>query len=226
MPRATTGIHRFVFPDERSRIIAAAQSILDQGGWCVLKACVDVPRQRWEPRILVFDPVAEAVADAVEEEIAREPQLDARLIGCDRRTLQRDPSMGAYLCYMTDAPAPSTAAAPAQPRPRTATRRTTMQVRDGMNPVVVTVGPNHTLREAARRMTARGVGAAVIIDDELPGPLHHHRARHPALKGVGQSIDGELVRDHLTSEVVCAAADWSLERAAAAMVRAGSATSL
>jgi CBS domain-containing protein len=45
-----------------------------------------------------------------------------------------------------------------------------MQVRDGMNPVVVTVGPSHTLREAARRMTARGVGAAVIIDDELPGP--------------------------------------------------------
>jgi CBS domain-containing protein len=51
--------------------------------------------------------------------------------------------------------------------------------------------------------------------------LHHHRARHPALKGVGQSIDDELVRDHLTSEVVYAAADWSLERAAAAMVRGG-----
>ncbi len=36
-----------------------------------------------------------------------------------------------------------------------------MLVRDGMNPIVVTVGPRHTLREAARRMTAHGVGAAV-----------------------------------------------------------------
>lgn len=39
-----------------------------------------------------------------------------------------------------------------------------MQVRDGMNPIVVTVGPEHTLREAARRMTARGVGAAVVLE--------------------------------------------------------------
>ncbi|MGI8573026.1 MAG: CBS domain-containing protein, partial [Solirubrobacteraceae bacterium] len=39
--------------------------------------------------------------------------------------------------------------------------------------------------------------------------------------GVGQDIDTELVRSHLTSEVVYAAADWSLERAAGAMVRGG-----
>ncbi len=45
-----------------------------------------------------------------------------------------------------------------------------MFVRDGMNPIVVTVGPAHTMREAARRMTARSVGAAVVLDDaKLPG---------------------------------------------------------
>jgi CBS domain-containing protein len=90
-----------------------------------------------------------------------------------------------------------------------------------MNPIVVTVGPNHSLREAARRMTAHGVGAAVIVDDELPGPCIITERDILHSNGLGQSIDEELVRDHLTSEVVHAAADWALERAAAAMVRGG-----
>ena len=96
-----------------------------------------------------------------------------------------------------------------------------MLVRDGMNPIVVTVGPSHTLREAARRMTARGVGAAVVIDDEQQGPCIITERDILHSNGVGQAIDDELVREHLTSEVVYAAADWSLEKAAAAMVRGG-----
>ena len=36
--------------------------------------------------------------------------------------------------------------------------------------MVLTVGPGHTLREAAKRMTDKGVGAAVVIDEETPGP--------------------------------------------------------
>jgi electron transfer flavoprotein alpha/beta subunit len=55
-----------------------------------------------------------------------------------------------------------------------------MLVRDGMNPIVVTVGPEHTLREA-RRMTARGVGAGVVIGDELPSGGDPVNARHSAL---------------------------------------------
>ncbi len=96
-----------------------------------------------------------------------------------------------------------------------------MLVRDGMNPIVVTVGPEHTLRETARRMTARGVGAAVVIDSEQPGPgiITERDLLHS--NGVGQDIDAELVRDHLTSELVYASADWSLEQAAAEMTRGG-----
>lgn len=96
-----------------------------------------------------------------------------------------------------------------------------MLVRDGMNPIVVTVGPDHTVREAARRMTAHGVGAAVVIDEQAPGPgiITERDVLHA--DGVGQDIDVELVRGHLTSEVVFAAADWSLEQAAAAMIRGG-----
>lgn len=36
--------------------------------------------------------------------------------------------------------------------------------------VVVTAGADHTLREAARRMTKGDVGAAVVIDDQQARP--------------------------------------------------------
>ena len=45
-----------------------------------------------------------------------------------------------------------------------------MQVRDGMSKVVLTVGPGHSLREAARLMAERRVGAAVVLDPDSPGP--------------------------------------------------------
>ena len=44
-----------------------------------------------------------------------------------------------------------------------------MQVRDGMSSVVLTVGPSHSLQEAARLMAERNVGAAVVVDPESPG---------------------------------------------------------
>lgn len=68
----------------------------------MLEVCVDVPRQSWEPRLLIFDLVPDAVAEIVDEEMADEPHLDARLTGCDRWTLQPDPTLGAFLCYLAD----------------------------------------------------------------------------------------------------------------------------
>src|ERR1700754_4602253 len=38
-----------------------------------------------------------------------------------------------------------------------------VQVREGMSSVVLTVGPHHTLREAARAMAERAVGAAIVV---------------------------------------------------------------
>lgn len=93
-----------------------------------------------------------------------------------------------------------------------------MQVLEGMNQVVVTVGPSHTLREAAKRMTERSVGAAVVIDNEQGGPgILTERDILRAI-GRGQDIDAELVADHLTAELVYARTDWSLEQAAEQMV--------
>jgi len=96
-----------------------------------------------------------------------------------------------------------------------------MQVRDGMNEIVVTVGPAHTLREAARRMHARSVGAAVVLDGDQAGPGIITERDLLACNGLGQDIDRELVRDHLTTRLVYAVADWSLERAADEMTRGG-----
>ena len=45
-----------------------------------------------------------------------------------------------------------------------------MQVREGMSTVVLTVGPGHTLRQAAAQMAERSVGAAVVLDPEAMGP--------------------------------------------------------
>jgi CBS domain-containing protein len=96
-----------------------------------------------------------------------------------------------------------------------------MQVRDGMSTMVLTVGPNHTLRQAAQAMARRRVGAAVVLDPETPGLGILTERDILQSVGEGQDPDTEMVADHLTSEVVFAAPDWSLEQGAAAMVRGG-----
>jgi CBS domain-containing protein len=96
-----------------------------------------------------------------------------------------------------------------------------MQVRQGMTPTVLTVGPGHTLRAVARLMSERGVGAAVVIDPEGYGPGIITERDILVSLGSGQDPDHEPVADHLTRDVVFAAPDWSLEEAAAAMVRGG-----
>jgi CBS domain-containing protein len=95
------------------------------------------------------------------------------------------------------------------------------RVRDGMTEVVLTVGPGHTLREAAAAMCERHVGAAVVLDPEAPGPGVITERDILMSVGAGQDPDAERVADHLTSTVTYAAPDWSLEKAAATMVRGG-----
>jgi CBS domain-containing protein len=90
-----------------------------------------------------------------------------------------------------------------------------------MSNVVLTVNPGHTLRDAARQMAERGVGAAVVIDPEQPGP--GILTERDMLKSVaaGEDPGHERVGDHLSSDLTFATPDWSLERAAEAMVRGG-----
>ena len=94
-------------------------------------------------------------------------------------------------------------------------------VREAMNPVDVTVGSGHSMREAARRMSAGRTGAAVVIDPELPAPgiVTERDVLHCVAEG--GDPDSELVAAHLTADVVYAAPEWPLERAAERMVRGG-----
>jgi CBS domain-containing protein len=70
-------------------------------------------------------------------------------------------------------------------------------------------------------MARRKVGAAVVLDPEDGGPTIV--TERDVLESVaqGQDPDAERVCDHLTTNVVYAAPSWSLEEAAAAMVKGG-----
>ncbi|HZU60386.1 MAG TPA: CBS domain-containing protein [Solirubrobacteraceae bacterium] len=94
-----------------------------------------------------------------------------------------------------------------------------MKVRDGMSQVVLTVGPGHSIREAAAAMTERRVGAAVVVDPDAPGP--GVITERDVLRSVaaGEDPDREMVAQHLTAELVFASPEWSLEQAAAAMIK-------
>ena len=74
-----------------------------------------------------------------------------------------------------------------------------MNVRDGMSNLVLTIGPAHTLREAARMMSSRHVGAAVVIDPEHAGVgILTERDVLDSI-GAGQDPDAELAAHHCTS---------------------------
>jgi CBS domain-containing protein len=96
-----------------------------------------------------------------------------------------------------------------------------VKVRDGMTRLVLTIGPAHTLREAARLMSARRVGAAVVTDDQHAGIGILTERDILDSVGTGEDPDTELVAQHRTVDVVFAAPDWTLQQAAETMVRSG-----
>lgn len=96
-----------------------------------------------------------------------------------------------------------------------------MRVADAMSRVVLTVGTQHTLREACRLMVQRNVGAAVVVDDQLPGP--GIVTERDVLRAVAEGLDPDAttVADAMTFEARTATTSWDLEIAAAEMVRHG-----
>jgi signal-transduction protein with cAMP-binding, CBS, and nucleotidyltransferase domain len=96
-----------------------------------------------------------------------------------------------------------------------------MQVREGMSEVVLTVGPAHTLREAAEKMVEKGTGAALVADDEMPVQSIVTERDILISLGRGEDPDAEQVAGHMSEGVVAAAPDWSLERAASEMSKRG-----
>jgi CBS domain-containing protein len=97
-----------------------------------------------------------------------------------------------------------------------------MQIRNAMNTNIITVGPEDTLREAARRMSERGAGSAVVDPGEAgsrPGIV----TEQDLLDSVAadQDPDNERVADHFTPDAVTVSPDSSLEQAAEEMASGG-----
>ncbi|MEU9606088.1 CBS domain-containing protein [Streptomyces sp. NPDC048057] len=96
-----------------------------------------------------------------------------------------------------------------------------MLVRDAMSTVVLTIGPAHTLRQAARLMAARRVGAAVVLDTDAEGMGIITERDILTSVGTGENPDLETAGAHTTTDVVFAAPSWTLEEAAEAMSHGG-----
>ncbi|MGK5731521.1 CBS domain-containing protein [Streptomyces sp. URMC 124] len=96
-----------------------------------------------------------------------------------------------------------------------------MLVRDAMSTVVLTIGPAHTLRQAARLMSARRIGAAVVLDPDTSGLGILTERDILNSVGAGQDPDRETAQAHTTTDVVFAAPEWTLDEAANAMARGG-----
>ena len=96
-----------------------------------------------------------------------------------------------------------------------------VKVRDGMSHLVLTIGPAHTLRQAARMMSARHIGAAVVIDPEHAGIGILTERDILDSVAAGEDPDAELAAQHRTEDLTFASPDWTLEQAAAAMIKGG-----
>ncbi|MFP5451322.1 MAG: cyclic nucleotide-binding/CBS domain-containing protein [Thermoleophilia bacterium] len=96
-----------------------------------------------------------------------------------------------------------------------------MRVEDAMTPVSAIVGPDHTLRQAARRMVRNHTGAAVVMDGALPGPAMI--TERDLLRAVAAGLDpeAERVEEHMTQAIVTAAPAWPIGQAAMVMVKHG-----
>jgi CBS domain-containing protein len=96
-----------------------------------------------------------------------------------------------------------------------------VKVAEGMSGQVLAIGPAHTLREAARMMASRNVGAAVVVNPEHAGVGILTERDILISVAAGESPDAELAGQHCTQDLVFATRNWTLEDAAAAMVRGG-----
>ena len=81
---------------------------------------------------------------------------------------------------------------------------------------VVTVGPEHSLREAATRMVRSKVGSAVVLtDDGQPGII----TERDLLRAVADSadLDARKVGEYMTANAITASHSWDVATAAKRM---------
>ncbi len=94
-----------------------------------------------------------------------------------------------------------------------------MNVQDVMSTDFLTVAPECTLREAARRMSERNVGAALLVDAAIgsyPGIITERDVLNAI--AAGRDPESERVADSATLDIVTVSADASLEQAVEKMM--------
>jgi CBS domain-containing protein len=96
-----------------------------------------------------------------------------------------------------------------------------MKVADAMSKVVLSTGTRTTVREVCRLMAERNVGAAVVVDEDLPGP--GIVTERDILRAVARGLDCDTaeVGEVMTFDARTASTSWDLDAAAEEMVRRG-----
>ena len=85
---------------------------------------------------------------------------------------------------------------------------------------LLTVDPSASLRRAAKVMTERGVGCAVVIENEKVAGIITERDILRAI-AADQIMDETKVHEVMTRDVVSGAPGWDIMRAAKAMTEGG-----
>jgi CBS domain-containing protein len=93
-----------------------------------------------------------------------------------------------------------------------------VRVRELASNATVTVGPGHTLRDAAQLMNKHRVGSAVVQDGEQLAGIITER---DVLRAVAEGVDAgaDAVSDHMSPDVITAGPDWDVGAAAATMIK-------
>jgi CBS domain-containing protein len=90
-----------------------------------------------------------------------------------------------------------------------------MEIRDLVVRDLVTVGPTHTLAQAATLMNAKRVGSAIVLTDETPGII----SERDILRAVAEGADlsAATVGDYMTWNAIVATSQWDVMEAARTM---------
>jgi CBS domain-containing protein len=94
-----------------------------------------------------------------------------------------------------------------------------MEIRDLVVRDLVTVGPAHTLDQAAKLMNAKRVGSAIVLTDEAPGIL----SERDVLRAVAEGADPRVatVGEYMTWNAIVATSEWEVMEAARTMLEHG-----
>ena len=95
--------------------------------------------------------------------------------------------------------------------------KTVQQILDAKGHDVATIGPDATVFNAVEKLADENIGSLVVMDDEKIVGIITERdyARNVILKGLASSTT--LVRDIMSTRVICAGLDQSVEECMAVM---------